>query len=59
MNMFGQCGISTPIHSFGASLPVGLQLSCSPFEEDRALAIALALEQHIGLPPAPDLSGFT
>jgi aspartyl-tRNA(Asn)/glutamyl-tRNA(Gln) amidotransferase subunit A len=59
MNMFGQCGISTPIHSFGARLPVGLQLSCSPFEEDRALAIALALEQHIGLPPAPDLSGFT
>jgi hypothetical protein len=58
MNMFGQCGTSTPINSLGAHLPVGLQLSCRPFEEDHALAIALALEQRIGLPTAPDLSGF-
>jgi aspartyl-tRNA(Asn)/glutamyl-tRNA(Gln) amidotransferase subunit A len=58
MNMFGPCGTSTPVHSFGSRLPVGLQLSCHPFEEDRTLAIALALEQHVGLPPAPDLPGF-
>jgi aspartyl-tRNA(Asn)/glutamyl-tRNA(Gln) amidotransferase subunit A len=58
MNMFGQCGTSTPINSLGAHLPVGLQVSCRPFEEDHALAVALALEQRIGRPTAPDLSEF-
>ena len=58
MNMFGQCGTTTPIHALGAPLPVGLQLSCRPFEEDTALAIALAFEERMGLPSAPDLSGF-
>jgi aspartyl-tRNA(Asn)/glutamyl-tRNA(Gln) amidotransferase subunit A len=58
MNMFGQCGTTTPIHALGAPLPVGLQLSCRPFEEDGALAIALAIEQRVGLPSAPDLSAF-
>lgn len=58
MNMFGQCGTTTPIHALGAPLPVGLQLSCRPFEEKNALSIALAFEERIGLPSAPELSGF-
>jgi aspartyl-tRNA(Asn)/glutamyl-tRNA(Gln) amidotransferase subunit A len=58
MNMFGQCGTTTPIHALGAPLPVGLQLSCRPFEEDATLAIALAFEERMGVPAAPDLSGF-
>jgi aspartyl-tRNA(Asn)/glutamyl-tRNA(Gln) amidotransferase subunit A len=58
MNMFGQCGTTTPIHALGAPLPVGLQLSCRPFDEDNALAIALAIEERVGLPSPPDLSDF-
>lgn len=58
MNLFGQCGTSTPIQMLGASLPVGLQITCNPLEEERALGIALALENLFGLPPQPDLSSF-
>jgi aspartyl-tRNA(Asn)/glutamyl-tRNA(Gln) amidotransferase subunit A len=58
MNLFGQCGTSTPIHMFGSDLPVALQITCRPFEERRALEIALAIENIVGRPPSPDLSSF-
>jgi len=58
MNMLGQCGTSTPIQSREAFLPVGLQLTCPPFAEERALSIALALEEFIGTPALPNMSAF-
>jgi aspartyl-tRNA(Asn)/glutamyl-tRNA(Gln) amidotransferase subunit A len=58
MNMFGQCGFSMPVQGQKAHLPVGLQISCAPFEEERALGIALALERIFGLPRFPDVSAF-
>ena len=58
MNMFGQCGVSHPIQHFGSSLPVGLQIACSPNSEVELLAIARAVEDIIGTSPAPDLSAF-
>lgn len=58
MNMFGQCGFSMPVQGEGAGLPVGLQISCAPFEEEHALRIALALERIFGLPRFPDVSVF-
>jgi aspartyl-tRNA(Asn)/glutamyl-tRNA(Gln) amidotransferase subunit A len=58
MNMFGQCGTSMPVQSLEAPLPVGLQLTCQPFEEERALSIALALEEVLGTPRMPDISAF-
>jgi aspartyl-tRNA(Asn)/glutamyl-tRNA(Gln) amidotransferase subunit A len=58
MNLFGQCGTSTPIQMFGSPLPVALQITCRPFEERRALEIALAIENIVGRPPSPDLSAF-
>jgi len=58
MNLFGQCGTTTPVNGLGASLPVGLQVTCRPFEERRALAIARAIEDLVGSPPRPDLMPF-
>jgi aspartyl-tRNA(Asn)/glutamyl-tRNA(Gln) amidotransferase subunit A len=58
MNLFGQCGTSTPIQMLGSDLPVGLQITCRPFEERRALEIALAIEKIVGRPPSPDISSF-
>ena len=58
MNMFGQCGFSMPVQPGNARLPVGLQISCPPFSEDRVLAIALALEGVLGIPRSPDVSAF-
>lgn len=59
MNMFGQCGFSMPIQSRDARLPVGLQITCSGFEEEKALSIALALENALGAPVMPDMTPFT
>jgi aspartyl-tRNA(Asn)/glutamyl-tRNA(Gln) amidotransferase subunit A len=58
MNLFGQCGTSTPIQMLGSDLPVGLQITCRPFQERRALEIALAIENIVGRPPTPDLGSF-
>lgn len=55
-NLFGQCGISFPIHALGATLPVGLQLLCNPHEETQAMSLALAIEDLLGTPAMPDLS---
>jgi aspartyl-tRNA(Asn)/glutamyl-tRNA(Gln) amidotransferase subunit A len=41
-NTFGICASSSPIQHFGAPLPVGLQVFCPAFEEERLLAIGQA-----------------
>ena len=51
-NLFGQCGISVPMQHLGAPLPAGLQLCASPGHDRRLLAVAAAVEQVIGRPPA-------
>ena len=54
-NLFGQCGISLPMHQLGAPLPAGLQLCAGPNDDRRLLAAALAIESVIGrAPPAPE-----
>ena len=58
MNLFGQCGTTTPVNGLGSTLPVGLQITCRPFEERRALAIALAIEDLVGVPPMADVASF-
>lgn len=58
MNMFGQCGFSMPIPSSDTHLPVGLQITCPGFEEEKALSIALALENALGMPLMPDMTPF-
>ncbi len=56
-NLFGQCGISLPMHQLGAPLPAGLQLCAAPDHDRRLLATALAIESVIGLaPPSPDVT---
>lgn len=57
-NTFGICAMSTPIQKYGSALPVGLQIICPPYQEARALSIALAIEGMVGAPPPPDLTGF-
>jgi aspartyl-tRNA(Asn)/glutamyl-tRNA(Gln) amidotransferase subunit A len=53
-NLFGQCGISLPMHQLGAPLPAGFQLCAPPHREASLLATALAIESVIGrAPPAP------
>ena len=58
MNLLGQCGVSLPMQHLGSDLPVGLQIACAPKRDEQALAIARAVEQVLGTPPPPDLSGF-
>ena len=50
-NMMGLCATTTPIHAFGSPLPVGLQVICPGGAEERALSIALLLENLFGPPP--------
>ena len=57
-NVFGMCATSTPVHAYGSTLPVGLQLMALGGQDARLLSIALAVEEVVGLPPKPDLSGF-
>jgi aspartyl-tRNA(Asn)/glutamyl-tRNA(Gln) amidotransferase subunit A len=57
-NILGLCATTTPVQSFGSSLPVGLQIMCEGFAESRALSIALLMEDLFGPPPRPELSGF-
>lgn len=57
-NLFGICAISLPIHQFGASLPVGLQLMCPADFDSEALAIGMAMEAVFGDTPRPDLGDF-
>ena len=57
-NMFGQCGVSLPIHHLCETLPVGLQLCCAPDEDAHLLEVARAVEAVVGRAPAPDLRKF-
>jgi len=57
-NLFGQCGVSIPIHLLGASLPVGLQIMCPPDHDRRLLSIARGIEGVIGRPPKPNMEKF-
>jgi len=57
-NLFGQCAISLPIQTEPAALPVGLQIVCEARHDSKLLSIALAIEDVVGRPPSPDLSGF-
>lgn len=49
-NLFGQCGVSLPIHHLGAPLPVGLQLMASRGLDTKLLAVARAVERVLGSP---------
>jgi len=55
---FGLCAVSQPVQRYGAPLPVGMQVICPGFAELKLLSVALAIEQIVGPPPVPDLSGF-
>ena len=57
-SLFGLCGTSTPIHMYGSKLPVGMQLLLPPEKIAKALSISQAIEQLIGVPPRPAMSGF-
>ncbi len=57
-NYFGLCATSTPIQAYGSPLPVGLQLLCPAFTEERALSMAMAIEDLVGPPPKPDLAAY-
>ncbi len=62
-NIFGLCGISFPIHNLLNNknkkiLPIGLQIICGKNEDEKAVEIALALENYLGEPQLPDVSKF-
>lgn len=57
-NLFGQCGVSLPVHHLGAPLPVGLQIMGAPDDDAALLACAQAVEAALGRPPLPDVSSF-
>jgi Asp-tRNA(Asn)/Glu-tRNA(Gln) amidotransferase A subunit family amidase len=59
VNAFGQCAASIPIQHLGAELPVALQVACGPGQEAALLGICQSIEDEIGLPPHPDLSGLS
>jgi len=57
-NYLDLCGVTTPIHGLGASLPVGLQVLCPSGRDARSVSIARAIERLFGPAPTPDLAGF-
>ena len=42
----------------GKTLPIGLQIICGKNEDEKAVEIALALENYLGEPQLPDVSKF-
>jgi aspartyl-tRNA(Asn)/glutamyl-tRNA(Gln) amidotransferase subunit A len=58
VNLLDLCATTTPVQHLGAELPVGLQVVCPGGRDGDALAIAVAVEELLGAPPRPDLSGF-
>lgn len=54
-NLFGQCGLSLPIHHLGSPLPVGLQLCASRDRDEALLALSCSVEDLLGRPDAPAL----
>jgi aspartyl-tRNA(Asn)/glutamyl-tRNA(Gln) amidotransferase subunit A len=57
-SLFDLCGTSTPINGFGSDLPVGMQILYPPDDIAKALSIAMAVEQVLGIPPRADMSKF-
>ena len=57
-NVFGMCASFTPVQAYGSDLPVGMQLMCLGGQDLKLMSIALAVEEVVGLPPTPDLTGF-
>ncbi|UUX51649.1 amidase [Nisaea acidiphila] len=56
-NLWGMCGISVPIQQFGSDLPVGLQVLCRRGMDAHALSIGRAIEEIVGRPRMPRISG--
>ena len=57
-NIAGLCAASIPVQASGGSLPVGLQITCAPFEEAKLLSIACLIEDMVGPPTRPDVTRF-
>lgn len=57
-NLFGQCGVSLPVHRLGSPLPVGLQIMGSEGGDAELLAVACAVEGLVGRPQPPDVAQF-
>lgn len=57
-NMFAQCGLSIPIPGEDGALPVGLQIMSSNGDDGRLLAVGRFVENLLGRPALPDVSGF-
>lgn len=55
-NVLGFCGLSFPLAK--GALPVGLQIVGPERGEARLLAIARTVEDVLGAPPKPDVTGF-
>ena len=63
VNIFGICGITYPIQKFvkknmNSFLPIGLQIICNKNEDEKAVEIALALENEFGEPELPAVDKF-
>ena len=63
VNIFGICGITYPIQKFvknnvDSILPIGLQIICNKNDDEKAVEIALALENQFGQPELPDVTKF-
>ncbi len=55
---FGFCAGSQPVQQYGANLPVGMQVICPAHADLRLVALMRAIEQVVGVPKKPDLTGF-
>ncbi|MBI5154760.1 Asp-tRNA(Asn)/Glu-tRNA(Gln) amidotransferase subunit GatA [Candidatus Poribacteria bacterium] len=49
LNLAGYCGLSMPVGFTTAGLPIGMQLMAGPFQEQRLLQSAWALESILGV----------
>jgi len=63
VNIFGICGITYPIQKFvknnvDSILPIGLQIICNKNDDEKAVEIALALENQFGEPELPNVTKF-
>lgn len=55
-NMLGMCATSLPLPVSG--LPVGFQLMMAGGSDKRLLAVSMAVQDCLGIPPGPDLERF-
>ena len=63
VNIFSICGITYPIQKFvkrnmNCFFPIGLQIICNKNEDEKAVEIALALENEFGEPELPAVDKF-